>query len=342
MANARKVTGNKWPLQVTSGGKLVSKLCSQSSLTHQNQEPDRKPGVTDKLLRKLRKKGDLKATLDRTLEPRVPPGTPGRPKCCDNYNWTPAMDKVLKDFCTRLGPSTAKRLVQKKLSEIRGSYPGNSEPRPDSVRGAVERRMTFLGLPTGRERKSPASRAAKPWTQPQIAGLLGSLGGDLIDESVEDRTQHSIKAARAKLRRLGYRAEELRSLAFTVDELAIMLQVTTRQIKRWKEKGWLKTTRRRVSNKDLAAFIKDHYDRIPYDLLAREVQVFLLDLGYPAPEAPRFKAAVKALLDDVAGRKKRRDARSDDGNQIFPRGRPRAVHWIPRFQNPGYAFAYTP
>ena len=249
------------------------------------------------------------------------------------------MDESLKDLCARLGPSTAKRIMQKRLTEMRASKPGEYKPRLDSVRNAVERRMAFLGLQTGRERKRVPSRTAKPWTQKQVAALLASVGGDLIDKSVEDRTKHTIKAARAKLRRLGYAAEELRSLAFTVGELAVMLRVTPRQVERWKEKGWLKTTRRRVTDKDLAAFIKDHPERIPYDLLSREVQVFLLGLGYPAPEAPKFQATVKSILDDVAGRKKRKDAHGDDWEPKLSRGRPMSLHWIPALANPGYAFA---
>ena len=309
-------------------------------LRGKDYEPPQWPDVTDKVLRKLRKKGNLKATLDRMLEPRVPPGRPGRPKGCGNYQWTPEMDESLKDLCARLGPSTAKRVMQKRLIEMRASKPGDYNPKPDSVRNAVERRMAFIRLQTGRERKNPASRTAKPWTQKQVATLLASVGGDLIDKSVEDRTKHTIKSARAKLRRLGYAAEELRSVAFTVGELAVMLRVTPRQVERWKEKGWLKTTRRRVTDKDLAAFIKDHPERIPYDLLSREVQVFLLGLGYPAPEAPKFQATVKSILDDVAGRKKRKDAHGDDWEPKLSRGRPMSPHWIPMAPNPGYALAY--
>jgi hypothetical protein len=218
------------------------------------------PDVRGKLLHKL-----LSATLDRTLEPRLPPGRPGRSKGSGNYQWTPEMDKDLKNLCRRLGPSHAKRVMQEKLSELRGCKVGQHEPRPDSVRNAVERRMTFLDLPTGQQRQKSSSgrRMGGPWTRKEIAGLLRSLGGDLMDESIEKKTKHSISAARAKLRRLGYTAQELRSVAFTVEELAIMFQVTPRQIRSWKEKGWLKTTRRRVTGKDLAAFIKDHHEQIP-------------------------------------------------------------------------------
>jgi hypothetical protein len=97
-----------------------------------------------------------------------------------------------------------------------------------------------------------------------------------------------------------------------VDEFAAMLHVTSRQVRRWKEKGWLKTTRRRVIDKDLAGFLKDHDDQVPYDLLARHVQVFLISLGYPAKDAAAFRATVKSILEDIGGRKKRCDARTVD------------------------------
>jgi hypothetical protein len=287
--------------------------------------------VTDKLLHKLRKKkGDLKETLDRTLEPRLAPGRPGRPKGSGNYRWTPETDKILKDLCERSGPSIGKRIMRKKLLDERGSGPGEFKPRPDSVRNAVERRMEHLGLRTGQERKSPASKTAKPWTQANITALLGALGGDLMDKSLEERTGHSIKAVRAKLVRLGYKSEELRSVAFTVDEVAAMFQVTARQVRQWKEKGRLKTARRRVTDKDLAALVKEHDDRIPYNQLARHVQVFLLEIGYPAPEAPKFQAAVKSILNDVAGRKKRSDARDGDLDITpSPKAKPPTATWLP-------------
>jgi hypothetical protein len=287
----------------------VSEPCSVTELHQGNYLP----GVTDRLLRKLRKrKGDLKETLDRTLEPRLPPGRPGRPKGSANYGWIPEADRILEDLCSRLGPSTAKHVMKKKILEVRGCGPGEYKPRPDSVRNAVERRMSYLGLPTGRERKGPVSSTAKPWTPAQITALLGGLGADLIDKSLEQRTEHSIKAIRAKLARLSYTAEELRSVSYTVDEVAVMLHVTARQVRRWKEKSWLKTTRRRITDRDLAAFIKNHHQRIPYHLVPPEFQVVLLDLGYPAQEAKEFQAAVKSILNDVAGRKKRKDARPDN------------------------------
>ena len=58
--------------------------------------------------------------------------------------------------------------------------------------------------------------------------------------------------------------------------------------------------------------LKDHHDRVPYDLLPRHVQVFLISLGYPAKDAGAFRATVKSILEDIGGRKKRRDTRAVD------------------------------
>jgi hypothetical protein len=309
---------------------IMSKADCTTELGEENHEPERKSSATDKLLHKLRKKkGDLKGTLDGTLEARLPPGKSGRPEGARNYEWTPETDRILEDLCDRLGPSTAKRIMQKKLLDGRGCDPGEFKPRPDSVRTAVERRMQRLGLPTGQGRKDGVAKTAKPWTPTNVTALLGAIGGDLTDESIEQRTEHSINAVRAKLVRLSYKAVELRSVAFTVDELAATLEVTSRQVRRWKEKGWLKTTRRRVTDKDLAAFVKEHAERIPYNQLPRHVQVFLLEIGYPASDARAFQAAVKSILDDVAGRKKRCDARRDHLDSKPARAKPPAVRWLP-------------
>ena len=50
-----------------------------------------------------KKRGDLSATLDQELEPRLPPGKAGRPKGTSNYEWTPETDRLLVDLCERSG-----------------------------------------------------------------------------------------------------------------------------------------------------------------------------------------------------------------------------------------------
>ena len=42
-----------------------------------------------------KKRGNLAATLNPLLEPRLPVGQPGRPKGTSNYEWTPETDNLL-------------------------------------------------------------------------------------------------------------------------------------------------------------------------------------------------------------------------------------------------------
>ena len=211
----------------------------------------------------------------------------------------------------------AKNIMAKRLMKL---CPRQSTPRKDSLRRAVERHMASLGLSGNHRKKAepdPAECTKKPkevssgaWTPGEISALLATLGGDLIHETLVERTHHSVNACYAKLYRLGHTVQELRSGAFTVDELAGMFQVSPRRVRTWKEKGWLKTTRRRVTDKDLVAFLKEHHGLIEFAVLPLEVRTFLLDLGYPAKEASSFHANVKAILETVGGRKRRSDAQT--------------------------------
>jgi len=301
---------------------------------------DEKHRTHDSGARKCR--GNLAETLDRTLEPRLAPQRRGRPSGATNYEWTPVIDAVLTELCTKFGPAKAKIIVGKQVVEMRRSR-GKRAPRPDGLRKAVERRLTELGLPTGQERKRPAAANAKPWTPRQVTALLACLGGDLHPDSVEARTHHTIKAVHAKLARMDYKAHELRNGAYTVDELASMLNVSSRQIRRWKEKGRLKTTRRRINENNLAAFVKQHYQLVPYESLPRETQVYLLSLGNPAKEASEFQKNVKAVLESLGPRKKRCDAGLQRVRPQQPETDPKSVSHPPpnapessaRFANSG-------
>ena len=289
----------------------------------------------------------LAETLDRTLEPRVAPGNPGRPKGAGNYEWTPEMDKVLTELWTKFRTASGglfakvENVMAKRLMEL---FPHESNPRKDSLRRAVRRRMAFLGLsggnpPRKKAEPNPAERAKKApeevrsgaWTPGEISALLGTLGGDLIKETIVERTRHSIEACYAKIKRLGHTVHELRSVSFTVDELAEMLRVSTRRIRTWKEKGWLQTTRRRITGKDLVAFFKKHHELVTFAALPLEIRTFLMDLGYPAAEASSFKANVKAILETVGGRKRRSDAQTSSSSDSSERPSKRILDKIVRW-----------
>jgi hypothetical protein len=296
----------------------------------------REQTVSKQAFEKQRKKpGNLAQTLDRTLEPRVPPGRPGRPKGVGNYEWTSDMDKLLAELWQRYGPAKAKAVMGKRLLEF---CPRDQVPRKDSVRSAIERRIRVLGMTTDAETRSnpgllpeesPEPRisanagrarqvATGTWTPSQVTVLLGALGGDLTNESVVDRTHHSLNAVHAKLRRLGYTVSELRSIAFTVEELAHMLQVTVGEVQSWRRKGWLQSTRRRITDADLTAFFKNHHGVIDFPKLAPYARTFLMSLGYPAPETSAFHTTVKSILESVTGRKRRSRAPQTAGGDREP------------------------
>jgi len=254
--------------------------------------------------RQRKKKGSLAAELDPLLRPRLAPGHPGRPKGSANYKWTPDADRTLVELCKRLGPTRTKPIMQRKLLELGIA---DSEVRPDTVRKAVEYRMAKLELPTGQPRKAPSGRTAKRWTEAQTSALLGALGADATIESIAARTGHSVKSVHAKLARLNYSVHEVPGFAvFTIDQVSALLNVTPRQVRRWKEKGWLQTKDRRITERDLGRFLREHPDGIAYQGLNRETQIYLVDLGYPGAESVTFRKNVREVLDSVGRQRKHR------------------------------------
>jgi hypothetical protein len=127
-----------------------------------------------------------------------------------------------------------------------------------------------------------------------------------------------VKSVRAKIARLDYGFHEIHGFSvFTVNSLAALLRVTPRQVRRWKERGWLETKEYRITEKCLGQFLRAHPDRIPFDTLRREDQVFLVDLGFPCREAATFKKNVRDILDGIGReRKPRRPVRKGNGTAI--------------------------
>jgi hypothetical protein len=258
----------------------------------------------------LKKRGNLAATLDPLLKPRRGAKRLGRPNGSSNYEWTPEADKLLADLCAKRGAAKAKRIIGRKILELR---PAASTPSPDSVRKTVEYRMAKLGISGAEKRRAPEDKQAKPWTAEQTTALLGALGADATIESIAIRTGHSVKSVRAKIARLDYDIHEIHGFAvFTVNSLADLLQVTPRQVRRWKELGWLETKQRRITEECVGKFLRAHPDRIPFESLPKEDQVFLTDLGFPSAEAKDFKKNVREILDGIGRqRKPRRQSRKD-------------------------------
>ena len=88
------------------------------------------------------------------------------------------------------------------------------------------------------------------------------------------------KAVRSKLQRMGAPLEDL--AGFKGKDLVNWLNVTPKQVRRWREKGYLQSAAGRITEESLEAFCRDHPEKIPYEELGGHVQLWLRDLGYPA------------------------------------------------------------
>jgi hypothetical protein len=150
---------------------LKSKTSSQL-VTDQQGAQAKRSSIADDIQpdHEPKKRGNLAATLDPLLQPRLAAGQPGRPKGASNYEWTPETDNLLVELCAKWGAAKAKRIIGRRIQDCRST---EAAPRPDSVRKAVEHRMAKLGIATGQKRRKPDMRKAKRWTETQTAAVAG-------------------------------------------------------------------------------------------------------------------------------------------------------------------------
>jgi hypothetical protein len=67
-----------------------------------------------------KKRGNLAATLDPLLEPRLAAGQPGRPSGAGNYKWTPEADAILIEMCAKWDAAKAKRMMGRRIGRPSG------------------------------------------------------------------------------------------------------------------------------------------------------------------------------------------------------------------------------
>ncbi len=130
--------------------------------------------------------------------------------------------------------------------------------------------------PTNGRRCTP-----RAWGRAEETTLLDMVGTQSIP-TVARCLRRTPKAVRSKLQRMGAPLEDL--AGFKGKDLINLLNVTPKQVRRWREKGYLKSVAGRITEESLEAFCRDHPEKIPYHELSEHVQLWLRDLGYPAVE----------------------------------------------------------
>lgn len=129
----------------------------------------------------------------------------------------------------------------------------------------------------------------RPWTSEEEERLIDAASMQSIAEIAIalDRSQASV---RLKLKSLAYNVTDL--AGFKVKDLAVMLGVTIRQIRRWRQKGYLRSLNGRITEESFSKFCRIHGGKIPYQQLTSEAIVWLRGFGYRPPSSATNPAFV--------------------------------------------------
>src|SRR5450759_3443482 len=115
---------------------LESKAASQLFHDQEGTRAERSSMADDSQAdRSPKKRGNLAATLDPLLEPRVSAGRPGRPKGSGNYEWTPEADGLIMELCAKWA-----RRRRNASWGAKSRNAGRLRPRPD--RTACAKRLS--------------------------------------------------------------------------------------------------------------------------------------------------------------------------------------------------------
>jgi hypothetical protein len=85
-------------------------------------------------------------------------------------------------------------------------------------------------------------------------------------------------SVRLKLKSLRFEYQDL--AGFKTKDLAAMIGVTVRQVRRWRGKGYLGGVNGRITEESFVKFCKSHPDKIPYRSLDAGTQLWLRGYGY--------------------------------------------------------------
>lgn len=135
--------------------------------------------------------------------------------------------------------------------------------------------------------------SGRPWTRADEDELRDAASSQTIP-TIAKHLGRSETSVRLKLRNLGY---DFRDLAgFKVKDLAGMLGVTIRQVRRWRQKGYLRGVNGRITEESFARFCRTHAQKIPYDTLGWDVQLWLRSFGYRT-QVPLGVAVAPSIFD---------------------------------------------
>ena len=185
-------------------------------------------------------------------------GKPRGPTCL----WTPDLDEILKAAWAKGGLRAARRAIR--------------SMQPTWSRYSIKRRAAVFGL-----RRPRAPR----WSSADENNLEHWLEGNASLALIAKRLGRTVAAVRKRLWHLGHKAESLGG--YKVKEVAEMLALPPARVQYWVAEGLLLTKGGRITEHSFSTFLCDHSRKVPFETLSRDMQAWLVEMGYPAENAGR-------------------------------------------------------
>lgn len=172
------------------------------------------------------------------------------------FNWTPEWDEIL-----RRSYKNANR--REELS----TNLDNLQRASGFTRNVILSRAVQLGL---------SFSTRRPWTDVE-ATVLEERSGQATVKSLAASLNRSHSSVKAKLKELGWSARV--SEGYTQDDLRLLLGVSTRSIKHWLARGWLRLVNARIPEASVLRFLRLHSEQYH---LGRVDQAWFKGLLFPA------------------------------------------------------------
>jgi hypothetical protein len=157
---------------------------------------------------------------------------------------------------------------------------------------------------SGQENRPGASSwtNGRPWT-PEEEDELREMASTQTIPTIAKSLGRSEMSVRLKLKSLHFEYQDL--AGFKTKDLAAMISVTVRQVRRWRRKGYLVGINGRITEESFLKFCKTYSDKIPYRSLDVDAQLWLRGYGYKIKVSPResvhpIAAASKRVENDHA------------------------------------------
>jgi hypothetical protein len=153
----------------------------------------------------------------------------------------------------------------------------------------------------GDGRRPSSWQKGREWSASEVERLLNMSGTQTIP-TIARQMGRSEKSVRRKLEQLG-RARGVLT-GFKSKDLAHDLTVSIRQIRRWRQRGYLECVSGRITEESFEKFCRNHSEKIPFRQLGQEMQLWLESFGYPTGQG--FRLTELAGLLRVSPKKVRR------------------------------------